>query len=130
MVKLEFNRTILSTNRQVWINTLRDLISDYLAKCEIHKIKTDLVHYKKDEELVDFINSSLEELYKLSGKIVLMLNSDEKASERLIFLLERFNTALFNDEVITQPAEYFHHEIIEQTKIILKQEWIRVKNGE
>jgi hypothetical protein len=129
-VKLEINSTVLSANRQVWINTLRDLISDYLAKCKIHKIKMDLRHSKKDEEVIDFINSTLEELYKLSGKIVLMLNSDEKESEKLILLLERFNTALFDDTVITQPAEYFQQEILNQTKIILKKEWIRVKKGQ
>ena len=85
---------------------------------------------KKVEERIDFLNNSLEELYKIAGKIRLMLNTNEEESKKLISLLERYNKALFDDTVITQPPEYFHQEILEQTSIILKQEWERVKKGE
>ncbi len=130
IVQLDFNKTVLSGNRQAWINTLRDAISDYIAKSNSYRIKLDQVKSIGKEEAQTTDNSDLTEILRLETKIVLMLNSNEEDSQLLIKRLRQYTTALFDDAVITQPSEFYQQEVIDVTKTILKKEWERVKKGE
>lgn len=130
MVQLDINKTVLSGNRQVWISTLRDSISDYIAKCHSYRIKPDQVKSKYKEASQNTGNSDLTEIFRLDTKIVLMLNSNEDDSKLLIKRLEQYTTSLFDETVITQPSEFYLQEIINVTKTILKKEWEQVKKGE
>lgn len=130
IVQLDFNKTVLSGNRQAWINSLRDAISDYIAKSNTFRIKLDQLNSLGKDAGKDTDNSDLTEILRLETKIVLMLNSNEDDSKLLIERLGQYTTALFDDTVIMQPSSFFQQEIIDITKTILKKEWERVKKGE
>ena len=38
---LDYNKSVKSTNRQEWINTLRDCVSEYLAEIETYKVNLE-----------------------------------------------------------------------------------------
>lgn len=129
IVQLDFNKTVLSGNRQTWINTLRDAISDYIAKSNSYRIKLDQIKSLGKKVAQNTDNNDLTEILRLETKIVLMLNSSEDDSKALIKSLGQYTTALFDDTTITQKPEFYQQEIIDVTKIILKKEWERVKKG-
>ncbi len=130
IVQLDFNKTVLSGNRQAWINTLRDAISEYIAMCNTYSIKLDQIKSKGKEAAQNADTSDLKEILRLEFKIVLMVNSNEEDSKQLINQLGLYTKALFGEPAIMQEPESIQQSIVEITKTILKKEWERVKKGE
>jgi hypothetical protein len=128
IAKLDFNKIVISGNRQEWINRLRDNLSEYLAKTETYSIAL-LNPSNTAERLQELINERLSDILALEVKIVLMLNSTEEDSKQLIKFLGIYTKCIFG-EAITQPVEVLKQNIIDITKQILKTEWERVKKGE
>jgi len=123
IAKLDFNKTVISGNRQEWINDLRNSISLYMAKIDAYEL---IVNYEKDN--YDKITSKFEEIMNLELKINLLLNPDEKDSKRLKKLIRNYTRAI-SKEAITQPPDELKLYISEATQKILKTEWERVKRG-
>lgn len=125
--KQVIKKDILSKNRQEWINTLRDSISDYLSSHELSKL---IVKYdKKGTETPPEYRSEFKKWQSLYYKIKLMLNPNEDKSRKLIELMTQLNlsTDYYSNE---KEAKYeiIQNEIIQVTQSILKEEWERVKN--
>lgn len=117
--QLDFNKTVLSANRQMWINDLRDNISKVLSKTLSLSLQNVVAH---DE---------FQELIFLITKTELMLNPEKdiefiealKALE-LCFLEIKSGTKKFSTiEPHTSSVKAF-------AKKTLKTEWERVKKGE
>ena len=130
IIRLEFNKTVLSGNRQVWINNLRDLISDYLSTCTIYSIKVDQYKRSKSADFQESEFVELQNILRIETKIVLMLNSNEEDSKKLVKNLKQFTSALFDYKKIAQSSDVFKDQILETSKTIFKKEWERVKKGE
>ncbi len=128
IARLDFSKTVISGNRQEWINKLQENLSEYIARIETYCIAldsiTDDVH-----EIKKLANDNLADILKLEMRIVLMLNSDEDSSKELIRLLGLYVQCIFEIE-ISQPNDVIKQKILEITKKILKTEWERVKRGE
>jgi len=117
--------SVLSGNRQAWINTLRDHISEFLAiLAVVHAGEwSDRTEKEYDEEL--------KRLMLVGSKIRLMLNPKEEDHERLSGLLtEAFGTvrARAKDEKLNGgTGAKLAAEIVPLAQSILKREWERVK---
>jgi len=115
----DFNKTVLSGNRQVWINDLRDIISKILSKTLSLSLKKAVTH---DE---------LQELIYLITKTELMLNP-EKDIEFVTKLkeLELCFIDIQSDKRTFSDIEPFTSSVKTFAKTTLKTEWERVKKGE
>lgn len=120
----DFNKTVISGNRQEWINKLRDNLSEYLARVESYSIET-----KNTNIDTRLLSEELIKILTLEIKIVLLLNSKEENSQNLIKYLGLFSSCL-TGKSITETPEVLKTMITNVTKKILKTEWERVKKGE
>jgi len=117
--QLEFNKTVLSGNRQSWINDLRELISKILSCTSSISVKQVIT------------NDEFENLRFLITKAELMLNS-EKDKNFISALLELENCCfdiLIRNKDISDIQEYIEN-VKHHTQKTLKSEWERVKKGE
>jgi len=136
IAQLELNKSVKSANRQQWINTLRDCVSEYLALLETYKV--DYENAKKLNEVMHFkkINTSAFEIKKLSVKIELMLNPEEEKSKRFLKIFFDISTFVLDESSDLHSNQYQQDyvalklQLVSITKSILKEEWERVKKGE
>jgi hypothetical protein len=117
---------VLSANRQVWINALRDLISEYISI-------SGLIHAGdwSNRTEIEF-DKKMERLALLSAKIRLMLNPKEEDHQRLSkllgdLLLTMGGRAAAGDKRDAQKARTLVNELVPLSQSILKREWERVK---
>lgn len=123
IARLDFNKVVMSGNRQEWINELRNIISAYMAKIDVYQSR-----FTSSTE-IETIKRQLEEILGLEIKIALMLNPDETDSIELTKFLHLYTQAI-SGQAITQPADFLKGKIVDISQKILKTEWNRVKRGE
>jgi hypothetical protein len=115
----DFNKTVLSGNRQAWINDLRDIISKVLSKILSLSLKGKITH---DE---------LQELIYLITKAELMLNPEkDKLFIKSLKELELCFIDIQREKKTFSDIEQFTSSVKKFTKRTLKTEWERVKRGE
>ena len=121
-LKLQFNSTIATTNRQIWINSLRDNVSDYIARL----VALHILIAENNGDMSKVANSiEYKEINSLRWKIILMLNSK---NEQLHKSFEELIDKVFSLEKIDENYLMCLNQIKEQTREILKTEWEKIKN--
>jgi hypothetical protein len=118
-VQLEFNKTVLSGNRQVWINDLRENISKIISNVFAISLKQCIT------------NQELENLRFLIIKVELMLNrqSDVNFITSLTELEECCLEILMSNKTVSDLKPYID-SVKFHAQVTLKTEWERVKKGE
>lgn len=117
--KIDFNKTVLSGNRQVWINDLRNIISELLSKILGLLLKKE-VTYEEFQELTYLIT-----------KTELMLNPEK--DKDFIEALEELQVCFIeiqSDNIMLSDIKKHINIVKNFTKKTLKTEWERVKKGE
>jgi hypothetical protein len=123
------NKDILSKNRQEWINTLRDCVSDYLSSHELSKLIVK--HDKKGTDTPPEYRTEFKTWQSLTYKIQMLLNPNEEKSKKLFDLMRNLNLATdYYSNAKENEYESIKNKIIETTQLILKEEWERVKRIE
>jgi len=144
-------RDMISGSRRVWINSLRDEVSNLLASFQqlraysyLQSSKNEAIRIysqsgkPKTEEVQDVmlkmtnsipndIEQKTKYYYKIAehkSKIQLLLNPEEKLSQDLINAINKFDNN-FNE--IEENPNTDIEEVISITQSILKKEWDRVK---
>ncbi len=131
----------LSKNRQEWINTLRNNVSEYIsavmAMRDLRQLNTGLSPYRKHlngeqvgtngREWAYKYNLAKTEANKLRAKIALLSNPKEDDFIELLKLVHKLYEWADNDNT---PLDLQESEIIKLTQKILKSEWTRVKSFE
>ena len=123
-----------STNRQDWINALRDEISEFLG----HIANLDFMLELKDNEPYDEIDEDIDELgqalYYHYYKVQLLINPEEKDHEELHEKMNAIENVLWEEKMGKKKrAERLSELMAELTGIsqrVLKREWKRVKKGD
>lgn len=126
VAKQQISADVVSRNRQAWINSLRDRISEFVALNSSFVIRGLATPHANAE----LLQSQVERLFHCKNTILLLLNPNEEDHAELADLL---NTVLplFADVVSNQNLLRSREvEIIEKTQPILKREWERVKQGD
>jgi hypothetical protein len=117
--------TVLSANRQAWINTLRDLIAECMAISGFIHI-ADWSDRKQSE-----FDEKMERFALLVAKIRLMLNPNEQDHKRLSEMLGQLMKSMrsLNEKDPVKGAQLMK-DFLPLSQTILKREWERVKRVE
>lgn len=130
IAKKQITATVVSQNRQAWINTLRDCISEFQSAIPYIGL-IDKKEWIKDLKSIQ--HDKLSSAIRCNNKIKLLINPKEDDHIELVELLTNVLNILLDtkekedetyDKINTLQADI---TVISQT--ILKREWIRVKKG-
>jgi len=125
--KNEIKLEVLSKNRQAWINSLRNELSEFMGL--VSAIKNHTIIMRGDERLVSVkdnfnkIRIDTNKLDTIKYKIYLLINPNEENSKKLIALLEPIKTKVLQEENVDNEIQ----QLIDISQKILKYEWNRVK---
>ena len=117
--QIDFNKSVLSVNRQAWINDLRETVSKILSKSLTYGVTMEMDYFK------------IEELNFLINKVEFMLNPIK--DQEFIRKLKELESGLYevmNGDRELETLRSLFESVKEFTKITLKTEWERVKKGE
>ena len=128
IAKRQIRATVVSANRQAWINTLRDTIAEFISLTRSITAKSPELKGYRDEAFVKDINESI----FLQSKIALLLNPLEDDHNQLLDLVTKaaYSAKNSREERAYMFMDRMCNDIIALSKSILKKEWERVKRGE
>ncbi len=129
VARQQFKATVLSKNRQEWINKLRDLLAEYEAILyNVHadfKLSGALGNRKKNEGLSETMRANM-----IRSQVKLLINPKETDHAALIDLMLKFRDAASQgDDDHTKSFSALDKKYIHLAQSILKREWKRVKKG-
>ena len=113
---------VISKNRQIWINTLRDDLSKFIGS--IATIENHMRLEENKESTTRDIFLSATTMREIKAKIQLLINPTEIKHQKLIIILQEI-IILTRDKNSTVDKI---NELIDISQNILKEEWDRVKN--
>lgn len=127
VARQQFKATVLSKNRQEWINKLRDLLAEYEAILfNVHadfKLSGNL--REKDKGLSEMMRANL-----IRSQVKLLVNPKEDDHSALLELMLKLDdAATHGDDAHTKIFTTLDKEYIALAQNILKREWERVKKG-
>jgi hypothetical protein len=132
--RAQIRASVISNNRQRWIETLRDLISSFCAQATTAALARKTLLDTTGSLLVSdpAMLEKLEEVMKTYTKIRLMTNPLEADHQQLVALLTEAMTTLRTapveadlEPIIRDAVEV----VITTSQALLKREWARVKAG-
>ncbi|MDO8445146.1 MAG: hypothetical protein Q7T53_03420 [Deltaproteobacteria bacterium] len=132
IARQQFRATVLSANRQQWINTLRDCIADFQTKAKIAIVEANLAEHDQTSVAANVKNhyEALETMRFIANKVALLLNPNEADHSELISLLKKLEDLCINGGPSDWKNEGKLQDSITSTgQRILKREWERVKRG-
>jgi len=120
----QIRASIVSANRQKWIDGLRDQLADLIAD-----IRVIGLHRKIDLLENEEYDTRLQRLLLAEIKVNLLLNPNEADHKALTRTIREVIEKIFSgDEIAKRRAtNELLPEIVHQTQAILKREWERVK---
>ena len=113
------NKQIIAPMRQVWINSLRDLLAELCGKFE-HYWATDYEDRSEDE---------YRHISELIHKVTLFINPEEQDHSSLVSEIGKMHNALSSGSSPELDRKFWdaHKNTMCLSQKILKQEWVRVK---
>ncbi len=128
VTKKQINASVLSNNRQVWINRLRDELAIIVAT--IHHLPSAHANQSISTD------NAIAEYGKFIEKVQvvkLLINPKESDHDNLVKLIESAGNEIINAiNSRTADAKKFEEHsqrIVSQAQNVLKREWVRVKEG-
>lgn len=128
----QIKATVLSGNRQQWINALRDCISNFQTKARIAIVEADLANHSHTSASANADNQdeAMKTMRLLANKIALLINPKEKDHSELISIMKDLEDhCIDGDPGDRKKEEMLQDSITTIGQRILKREWIRVKQG-
>jgi hypothetical protein len=120
IARAEIRATVLSANRQAWINILRDELSGYVAAV------SEAALYLADSHPNDYEVGRLlmKEVTKHRLRVLLLLNPAEEEHELLLGHV----TSLMDAATVTGcDIDALVDPLVRQSRVVLKSEWNRAK---
>ncbi len=125
--KRQFAATVLSGNRQQWINTLRDTIAEFQSSTV--QIFSDRF-YRDDKPSAQEHLRKVERITFLRAKANLLINPVEEDHKKLVELInEALAIALLKKTEAADRMTELQWSLTTVAQGILKREWNRVKEG-
>jgi len=114
------NKQVIAPIRQSWINELRVLLADITGKCS---------HYWASG-YEDRTDAEYQYITESINKLNLYINPKEESHLKLIVYITEMHNALLSGSSTENDAEFWnsHQLAIDQSQLVLKKEWERVKN--
>lgn len=132
IARQQFKATVISANRQQWINNLRDCIADFQTKAKISLVEASLALYKETSIAANPTShdEALRGMRFLANKAALLLNPKEADHSGLLLLMKQLEDHCVNGDPNDRACEERLQDSITSTgQRILKREWERVKRG-
>lgn len=126
VTRMQITASTISTNRQDWINTLREIVA------ELQGVMAQIRMLSYQQSDAWHFDSRWDRLFVLQRKLELFLNPDEDDHKQLRIKVQMAISVLRcppSPEVQKDEA-YSASDITAATQAILKREWERVKAGE
>ncbi|MCC7407828.1 MAG: hypothetical protein IT442_07130 [Phycisphaeraceae bacterium] len=124
VARRQIRAAVVSANRQVWINSLRDAISDYLAKHAIAWNLNRLLYADKSSV------PRIEEIVRLNTRIALLVNPGEPDHARLAKMFDEMTNVINRTKTGIFDIDWYREQILALSQSIIKREWNRVKRGD
>ena len=119
-VQSQIHANVVSSNRQKWVDSLRDELAEFLAERDLLTAKLNDI----DRDAASVRQSSAR-LTRLFHQLQLRLNPNEEDHRRILELA---------DELSGKPKDELNNnmigELVSLAQAVLKREWNRVKAGE
>lgn len=128
VVNHQSSASVLSKNRQDWINTLREEVSDLISLLRALDLQMNFLQEFKNLTVVHELATQCK---KKEAKIELLINPNESDHVELIRLIHEalgYACETSNSGGGIPNIEHTEDKIIKQTQTILKREWVRVKS--
>ncbi len=123
--KNEIKLEVLSKNRQAWINSLRNELSEFMAI--VVEVKNHTIIMNRNQELsakiLNDILVTVNKLDKIKFKIKLLVNPEEENNKKMVLLLESIKVSVLGNGKVDDKMD----NLINLSQKILKEEWNRVK---
>ena len=135
VARRQFKATVLSANRQKWIETLRDMLAELISLLvsalivrSAWKSKWDEGRgpFREDAALVD----NLERIVLAQSKVRLLLNPTESDHQRLHGAIDAALKRLRSEDSVDSDTAADIEIITTLGQSILRREWQRVKLGD
>ncbi len=128
VAKNQINASVVSSNRQAWINRLRDELATLVAI--VHHLPS--AHANQSVSTDDAI-AEYGRFVEQFQVIKLLINPKETDHQELVRLIEsagnKIITSINDKKAKDSEFEAAGQRIVDQSQIVLKREWERVKNG-
>ncbi len=128
VAKNQINASVISSNRQAWINRLRDELATLVAI--VHHLPSAHVNgsVTTDEAIAEY--GKFVEQFQV---IKLLINPKEIDHQELVRLITSADKKIIEsiNKKVAAASEFeaAGQRIVAQSQIVLKREWERVKNG-
>ena len=134
VARRQFNATVLSANRQKWIETLRDMVAEIIALLVAGLVIKQNWKDKWDKgrgalHADPALLEKLERIVLAQSKIRLLLNPTEADHQRLSRAIEAAFERLRSEQSVESESQADIETITALAQSILKREWQRVKRG-
>lgn len=114
----DFNKTILSANRQIWISEFRGLMSEIISKYTFYIAKASINDLEFSE--INLLLTKVE---------LLITNSTTSAFTDVILKLRASSYEILKENSHIEELDSLLEELKIQTRETIKNEWELVKNG-
>jgi len=124
-VRQQIKSSVLATNRQQWIENLRNAVSEYCGLMNSLNQARSLDHQTYDD-----IYPKLQKSFELESKILLLLNPSEEKHKRISDLTTKGRVSVFGSNDVYHPEIWneIWYELIRVSSSIFKEEWIKIKD--
>ena len=134
VARRQFNATVLSANRQKWIETLRDMLAELISLLVAALVIKSNWKDKWDKGRGPLIGEpalldKLQRMVLTTSKIRLLLNPTETDHQHLAQAIDAAIKRLQSEESLESETEADIQSITALAQSILKREWQRVKRG-
>jgi hypothetical protein len=134
VAKRNFNATVLSANRQKWIESLRDMLAELISLLIAALVVKSKWKDKWDRGRGPLIADpalldKVQRLVLAQTKIRLLLNPNEADHQHLFHAIDTATKRLQSEEALDSATESDIETITNLAQAILKREWQRVKHG-
>ena len=139
VAKRNFNATVISANRQKWMELLRETLADLIsmfvagliikAKWQRRAAQDKWDHGRGALESEPGLIDKIQRMVLAEAKIRLLLNPNEADHQRLLQAIESASKRLQSEDSQESETEADIEAITKLAQAILKREWMRVKHG-
>lgn len=127
IARRQIRASVVSTNRQKWIDQLRDQLAELVTSIKFLNLQRSLHHLSEAEWVERF-----QRTHFLENKISLLLNPKEPDHVALSKTIRQAVEAMVEKEGSRDSLRVLDHtdSVVQQAQAILKREWERVKSGD
>jgi hypothetical protein len=126
VTRRQIKASIVSTNRQKWIDQLRDHLAELITLVRFLNLHKSFEEVSKEEWFANLQKASL-----IESKINLLLNPNESDHTALCKTIREALVTMLKDEEESKSPTLVEltNSVLKQSQAILKREWERVKKG-